>query len=117
MSKKYFIFIYLFGIFLPALSFASAHVNNRCSEPDSIAVHAAIVNYLDKNSGIPSQDVAILKMQCFNHYASAIIHPKKPVTDDATVYLHKNKKWEVLSIGTDFDKDLLKRIPKRIRTY
>jgi hypothetical protein len=118
MQKKYVSFIFLYILFFPILTFATTTIINiKCNKLDSIAIHAAIISYLDKNSSVPSQEVIISKMQCLDQYASAIVHPKRPLTDDAIVYLHKKKKWKVLSIGTDFNADFLKQIPKKIRAY
>ena len=114
MQKKYLAFMFL--LFFPIFSFAS-HVNTTCNKQDTFAIHAAITSYIEKNSDMHAQDVTILKLQCLNRYASAIVHPKKPVTDDATVYLQKTKKWKVLALGTDFDRHQLKEIPKQIRTF
>lgn len=116
MHKKIFQILLIVTLFAPLLSFA-AKMTNACNPRDSSAVQAAIIKYLDNNAGLHSAEITILKTRCSGNYASAIIHPKKPVTDDATVYLHKKKQWEVLSLGTDFDQDLLKQIPKDIRTY
>lgn len=111
--KKYFVLILL--LFFSGVNFATP--SNQCSQQNKMAIETAVKNYLDKNSGLHFQDVIILKMQCLGRYASLILHPKKPVTDDATVYLHKQKQWQVLSMGTDFDEAILKQIPKPIRTY
>jgi len=116
MQKKLIRFTLLCSLFFPVLSFAATQPNTVCSKQDATAIHTAILDYIIKNSAMPSADVMVLKMQCFNHFASAIVHPKQPVTDDAVVYLHQKEKWDVISMGTDFDKHFLKKIPKQIRS-
>lgn len=113
MLKKYLSLTLLF----PALSFASSTIQTTCSQSDTTAIRAAILNYIEKNAAMTPQDITIQKMKCSGGYASAILHPTKPMINDAGIYLHKNAHWDVLKYGSDFDPKFLKQIPKKIRTY
>lgn len=88
----------------------------HCNQKDSAAIETTIKRYLDTNSAVSSHDVTILSKRCVGSYASAIVHPKKPITDQAIVYLHKmNNRWKVMSLGTAFDDKFLAQFPKGIR--
>lgn len=113
MSKK--ILLAMCVIFTQA-SFSATTIKHPCNSMDSKTIVKAINNFLDSQNGLASKDVDILSKECVRNYAAAKVHPKKPVTDDAIVYLHKVKnKWEVMSMGTDFDKTLLSKLPKELR--
>lgn len=106
-------------IFVVATSFCHAAANPKkypCQQNDSKAIVVAIIDYLKTNSVVPLDDTAIISAQCVKNYASASVHSKKQVTDDATVYLHKVKnKWEVMSLGTFFDEKFLSQLPIELR--
>lgn len=108
-------------IFLFFISIATTQAENKikypCSEKDKKEITTAIKYYLDhSNSAIPSSHVDIMHEQCLKNFASAIVHPKKNETDDATVYLKKTNKWTVLILGTDFGDSLTKlHIPKDLQ--
>lgn len=112
MLKKYMSLI-LFSFLFPTLTFS----HTTCSKSDSTAIRAAILNYIKKNAAMVPEDITIEKMKCSGAYASAILHPTKPMIDNAGIYLRKNKQWEVLQYGSSFDPAFLKQIPKNIRTY
>jgi hypothetical protein len=98
------------------LSYALPAPKYLCSTKEAAAIETAVKNYLDKNTGLHSVDFTVLTKQCVGAYAKTKIHPLKPITDDATIYLRKNKdQWQVLSLGTDFDATFLKQIPKPLR--
>jgi hypothetical protein len=110
------ILILLFSFYSTA--FAHSTINYPCSSQTIKAINKTVLNYLNKN-GMPQGGVNIEKHQCVESYASAKIHPKQPVTDIATVYLNfKKNNWTVMSLGTDFDKAMLSKLPKPLRnTY
>ncbi len=79
-----------------AMSFVVATISplyaassTECSATDSKDVRTAIEDYVSKNTSVPANEIDINSQKCMNNYASAIVHPHKPVTDDATVYLEK----------------------------
>ncbi len=79
-------------------------------------MRSTIEEYVSKNTSLAAGEIKISAEKCTTSYASAMIHPLKPVTDDATVYLQKEGlHWEVLSLGTAFDAEFLSSIPKEIR--
>jgi hypothetical protein len=87
-----------------------------CSPNDAKMIEKSTYAYTDKNTAIHSSESSITSMQCVRNYASLKVHPTKPTTDDAIVYLHKTKKqWEVMSLGTSFDEKLLAKLPKELR--
>jgi ABC-type enterochelin transport system substrate-binding protein len=89
-----------------------------CTETDKKGIENSIKNYLNstKNSALKYKDVTLLSKSCVKGYAKVIVHPKKPITDDATVYLQQDKSnWRVLSLGTFFEPDFLAKIPKELR--
>lgn len=89
---------------------------NSCSKTESNLIATEIKHYVDSKTAIASRDVTILNKKCVGSYASATVHPIKPVTDDATIYLHKVKnQWQVMSMGTAFDEEFLKQLPKALR--
>jgi len=105
--------------FLVALVFltqAHALTNNSCSATDKKEIAKAIKNFLAANHTIDYKKVVILSQKCSQEYARATVHPKKPITDDATVYLNQVKgQWRVISMGTYFEPDFLTIIPKDLR--
>lgn len=110
----------IFFLFLIATSMSHAQnkIKYPCSLKDKQELTSAINHYLDHgNSAISSSQVEIMRAQCLNDFASAVLHPKKNETDNAIVYLQKeNKKWNVLILGTDFTDALDKfHIPKKLQ--
>lgn len=104
-----------------ALTFSVFHqanaANISCTETDKKGIEKSINVYLDdgKNSAIFYKDVILLPKGCVNGYAKVLVHPKKPVTDDAIVYLQQvNGNWHVLNLGTFFEPDFLAKIPQEL---
>lgn len=98
------------------LSYAQ-QAHQPCHEQEIREIKTVVQRYLHQHSSF-SSPVSILSPQCVSTYASAILHPEKPVTDDAIVYLHEvHDQWEVLAIGTHFDMKFLSQIPKELRVY
>lgn len=90
--------------------------NHPCSKQDTYLIKKTMSAYLYKTTKIPLSKSVILAEQCVGEYASLKLHPKKPTTDDAMVYLHKIKgKWEVMALGTFFDEKFLAQLPKELR--
>lgn len=113
MIKKIFITI---CVIFAQLSHSATTIKHPCNPTNSKAIEKSINNFLDSQNGLAAKDIDILSKECVRNYAAAKVHPKKPVTDDAIVYLQKkNNKWEVLSLGTDFDNKLLEKLPKELR--
>lgn len=95
---------------------AHTATKNHCSQKDAQAIRMAIKHYVDKNTALAPYRVLIASERCVSSYASAKVTPKKPVTDPATVYLHKIKnQWQVLSLGTYFDDEFLAKLPSELR--
>lgn len=89
-----------------------------CARADAQQIRVAIFAYLNKDSAIAAKDVTLLSERCVSAYASAIVHPVKPITDDALVYLHKvNGHWQVMTLGTSFDEEFLAQLPKELRSW
>lgn len=87
----------------------------ECNATDSKDIRTVIEDYVNKNTHLTANQINILSLRCMDNYASAMMHPRKPVTDDATVYLQKKgPQWEVLSLGTAFDEEFLSSIPKEL---
>ncbi len=106
-----------FALILFAFNQANA-TETSCTETDKKGIENSIKNYLNnvKNSTLRYKDVTLLSKNCVKGYAKVIVHPKKPVTDDATVYLQQHKgNWKVLSLGTFFESDFLAKFPKELR--
>ena len=106
-----------FALIISAFNQANA-AEASCTETDKKGIEISIKNYLNnsKNSALTYKDVILLSENCIKGYAKVIVHPKKPVTDDATVYLQQDKgDWQVLSLGTFFEPDFLAKLPKELR--
>lgn len=98
-----------------SLCYANSASNNSCNKKDAKKIDAAVMNYIATKTEIPPNEVTVIDKRCSASYASAILHPKKPVTDDATVYLHKlNHDWQVMLLGTSFDEKFLAQLPKAV---
>lgn len=100
-------------------SCSQAEVTNHsiCDKQESLAIKKVILGFINKQSAVAPGDVSILSLKCVSSYASAIIHPKKPITDDAMVYLKKTgHHWTVINLGTGFDEEFLVSLPKELRT-
>ena len=103
-------FLFLF------VSIAQAQTKYPCNSTDAKEIRIAALEYLGKNSAVSPNEVTLLSEQCVSSYASVIVHPIKPITDDAMMYLHKaDSHWEVMTLGTAFDKEFLEKIPKELR--
>ncbi len=95
---------------------AQALTKTLCRPADNQKIEQAVKTYLEQNNTISYQEVVILSKRCDHQFARATLHPKKPVTDDATLYLQKVKgRWQVIRYGTDFDPAFLARMPKNLR--
>lgn len=89
-----------------------------CARAEAQQIRVAIFAYLNKDSAVAAKDVTLLSERCVSAYASAIVHPVKPITDDALVYLHKvNGHWQVMTLGTSFDEEFLAQLPKELRSW
>jgi hypothetical protein len=101
---------------LLALLGSQAYASTTCSTEDSKAIKASILEYVGKQTAVSPDNITILSEKCVSPYASATVHLIKPVTDDATIYLHNvDNHWKVLSMGTDFDEEFLATIPQELR--
>jgi hypothetical protein len=108
----------LFFLLVLGSSVCQAQVMTKypCSKQDIQLIKNTMADYLYKTTKIPLSNSVILDEQCVGDYASLKLHPKKPTTDDAMVYLHKVKGiWEVMALGTFFDEKFLKQLPKELR--
>lgn len=113
-------FKYLLSSFSLLLLIANAHaeapMKDRCPSKDADEIIDTVKHYLDKNTPIHSTDVSVIKLHCVDTYAYAIVHPTKPVTDEAIAYLQKGKDgWSVLNLGTDFEPEFLNKLPEDLR--
>lgn len=86
-----------------------------CSHKDTQIITTTISKYLVKNTAVTSHKFDVTFKHCVNNYALFKIHPEKAETDDAYVYLHNKKHWQVLSMGTYFDEAFLQKLPKELR--
>lgn len=87
-----------------------------CDKAVAKKVEKAIKSYVDRKTGLRSNEGDIIGLQCIKNHATATVHPKKPVTDDARVYLiFQNHQWIVQSLGTDFDQTFLKTLPREFQ--
>lgn len=112
---KYLKFSLLTGFFIFGF-LGQANAAAECSSDDSKAIQASIIDYVKKQSAMSPSDINIMSEKCADSYASATVHPTKPVTDDATIYLQNvGGQWKVLSMGTSFDEEFLATIPKEIQ--
>lgn len=106
----------LLGIIMGLANPGYASNSNACKKTDARMLRPIIVEYVTKHSLLTPKDFKILSQKCIVPYASAVIHPLKPVVDDAAIYLHKvGNQWTVLSMGTWFDENFLATIPKALR--
>lgn len=96
--------------------FSPCWASNKCSPQDTQAITQSIDLYLKSNSAISPDNIDINQLRCIKSYSSAQLIPRDKSTDNAKVYLHKTSgKWNVMSLGTDFDESFLKTIPKELR--
>ena len=87
-----------------------------CSEEDSESINIVILQYVAKDTAILPENVSVDSEKCADSFGTARVHSTKPVTDDALVFLKKTgDNWEVISIGTSFDKEFLATIPQALR--
>jgi len=87
-----------------------------CEKEDKQQLDVAIFNYLKTHTAVPANSVTLLSKQCVMPYAVAIVHPVKPITDDAVIYLQKvDDQWQVMDMGTSFDDDFLAKLPAQLR--
>lgn len=104
--------LFLFGW----ISQAQAYNQYPCKKTDFKKIKSVITKYVIKNSALSANEINLSTQQCVSSYASAIVHPIKPITDDAIIYLHKVKnQWVVMAMGTSFDNEFLTKIPKALR--
>ncbi len=111
-------YLYLFFtiIIFTFLNQAYAFDKTTCTQADKNEIEHSMKGYMSKTGVQDYNKVVILSKRCFNGYAQAIVHPKTPIVEDATVYLKKiNGHWQVLNWGTDFDSNFLAKIPKELR--
>lgn len=113
---KYVIRLFIFALIITFICDAQAESKDRCSRKKIRAIQTVIYHYLDTHTAVSSHDVKLSDIRCVSTYSSANVIPLKPVADAAIVYLHKiHDHWEVMSLGTSFDKEFLSTIPKRLR--
>jgi len=87
-----------------------------CDKIDLKKIRIAILDYVIKNSIFSANEISLTSEQCVSSYASATVHPIKPVTDDSIIYLRLvNNQWTVVGMGTSFDDAFLAKIPKALR--
>lgn len=113
MKAKIILFILMFCA-VTQINAAATH----CSNTEQKELENSLKKYLNdpKNNALPYNEVTLSSKKCVNGYAKVILHPKKPVTDDATVYLQKqNSSWKVLNLGTAFDPEFLAKLPEALR--
>lgn len=107
---------YIFALLMSVTVSSAYALNTLCSRGDQVAINGAIKRFMAKNSAIAYSDVSIAAKKCAQDYARATLHPLKPVTDNATVYLQKqNGQWQVLQLGTSFDSAFLGKIPAELK--
>jgi D-alanyl-D-alanine dipeptidase len=108
--------IFLSLLFLGSVGQAQTSNKYSCDKKDTKAIETAIKKYLNSHSAISAKDVTILSKKCVSPYASAIVHPIKPITDDAVIYLQNIRNhWGVIAMGTSFDEKFLANIPKALK--
>ncbi|CAN5463748.1 hypothetical protein BH10PSE19_BH10PSE19_00990 [soil metagenome] len=86
-----------------------------CNQKDTQVITDVISDYVSKNSALTSTKFGVVFKHCLNNYALFKIHPEKAQTDDAYVFLHKDKKWQVMAMGTYFEDAFLQKLPKELR--
>ena len=111
MHKLKFIFFALLFVFG-----TSQAESNSCTAQDTKKILSAVQCYLSTKTAIHPNDAIISQGKCAGNYARVNVHPKKPVTDDALVYLEKrHDSWQILQFGTSFDPEFLNTLPKELR--
>jgi hypothetical protein len=112
ISRVFLAIVTLMSLLNPAL----AVTHSPCGSIDNRKIEAAVKNFLDTHDTIHYAEIVVISKQCVNDYARAVIHPKKPTTDDATIYLKKTKsQWAVINYGTDFNADFMATIPNALK--
>ena len=87
-----------------------------CAKDDVQAQDIAIFKYIKNHTAVPADSVTLLTRQCVLPYAVAVVHPVKPIADDALIYLQKvDNQWQVIDMGTSFDDDFLAKLPVELR--
>lgn len=112
----------IFGAILFAASttlvYADTTEKTACHDRDTTKIEKAIDAYLVKNSSFKLSQFNIIDKRCVNDYALFRIHPKKEQVDDAFIFLNKkDDKWQVMSMGTDFEKSFLEKLPVELQNY
>lgn len=104
-------------LFLIPSLFSQSYASTICNPEDSQVIKSTILKYVEKETAVSPGDIKILYEKCASSYASATVHPVKPITDDATIYLRKTgDSWEVLTMGTSFDDEFLATLPEELRS-
>jgi hypothetical protein len=87
-----------------------------CSKKQSENIKIVVADYLKTHSPIPVDQVLIHPKRCVDYYAMVKIIPRQANADQAIVYLQQvNQHWQVLSLGTYFDKSFLQKLPPALR--
>lgn len=103
-------------VFLTIFLSQAYATDTYCSEENSESINIVILQYVTKNTAVLPENVSVDSEKCAGSFGTAVVHSTKPVTDDALVFLKKTEdNWEVISIGTSFDKEFLATIPKVLR--
>lgn len=112
-------FLCLFSLLAGLTVFDSIYAlnNTQCSAKDAKAIQAAVKLFLDSDpAAIRYKDIVVIKKLCLGNYAKTTIHPKKPVTDDATIYAKQtNGVWQIIGYGTDFPPEFMDEIPSELK--